>query len=174
MVMDMVGKVHQDRQSLCQKKILEKDGSLHLNVYSNDQQWWDLGKSEIERVTFSFDWSAHLERYILLKTPSELDKWFQSYEQLKGSQNKGKQKKSIPFSGCISQSMQMTSTDPARLQHMWSFQLIFSILLGFCCCCFLFLCFFSSFSECLLFPLWSRCNAPDLFYFYCISVFLSV
>ncbi len=35
--------------------------------------------------SFLFDWNAHLERYILLKTPPESDQWFQSYEQLKDS-----------------------------------------------------------------------------------------
>ncbi len=47
-------------------------------------------------------WSAHLEMYILLKTPLESVQWFQGYEQLKGSQNNRKQKKFTSFSGYIS------------------------------------------------------------------------
>ncbi len=51
----------------------------------------------IERVTFNFsflfNWSAHFYLYL-----NELDQWFQSYEQLKDSQNNRKQQKLIPFS----------------------------------------------------------------------------
>ncbi len=64
-----------------------------------------ISQSEVEHVTFSviyFNWIAHLKRYILLKTPSELDQWFQSCEQLKDSLNNRKQKKFISFSGYIS------------------------------------------------------------------------
>ncbi len=32
---------------------------------------------------FLLDWSSHYERYILLKTPLESDKWFQSYSNWK-------------------------------------------------------------------------------------------
>ena len=75
--------------------------------------WCNLGKSVWSRTCdiFSvlFDWSAHLERYILLKTPPELDQRFQSYQQLNDSQNNRKQKKFILFSGYISQSMLPTS-----------------------------------------------------------------
>ena len=53
-------------------------------------------------ISFLFDWSVHLESYILLKTPLESDQWFQSYEQileeqLKDSQNNRKPKKKILF-----------------------------------------------------------------------------
>ncbi len=75
--------------------------------------WCDPGKSVWNRIcdifSFLFDWCVHLERYILLKTPPESVQWYQSYEHLKGSQNNRKQKKSIPFSGCISQSIHPTS-----------------------------------------------------------------
>ena len=54
---------------------------------------------------FSTWLKSSLERYILLITPSESDHRFQSYEQLKDLLNNRKQKKWIPFSGCISQSM---------------------------------------------------------------------
>ncbi len=64
----------------------------------------------MQHFQFFFDWSAHLERYILLNTTPQSDQWFQSYEQLKDSQNNRKQKKFfIPFSGYISQSMLPTS-----------------------------------------------------------------
>ncbi len=60
-----------------------------------------LGKSVWSQAcdifSFLFDWTAYLKRYILLKTPLESDQWFQSYEQLKYSQNNRKQKKFIPF-----------------------------------------------------------------------------
>ena len=50
-------------------------------------------QSEIEHVTFSvFYLTESLERHILLKTPPESYQWFQSYKQLKGSQNNRKQK----------------------------------------------------------------------------------
>ena len=74
---------------------------------------WDLVESvesgTCDIFSFLFDWSAHMERYILFKTPPELDQWFQSYEQWNGSQNNRKQKKSIPFSGRVSQSIHPTS-----------------------------------------------------------------
>ncbi len=78
------------------------DSSFHY-------MWCDLGKSVWSRTcdifNFLFDWNAHLERYILLKTPPESDQWFQSYEQLKNSKNNRKLKKFIPFSGYLSLSM---------------------------------------------------------------------
>ncbi len=56
--------------------------------------WCDLRKSfwirKCDIFSFLFNWSAHLERYMLLKTPPESDQWFQSYEQLEDSQNKAK------------------------------------------------------------------------------------
>ena len=84
-----------------------------LQLYSDDStryllkqhyypyMWWDLRKSVWNRtcniLSFIFDWSTHLERYILLKTPPESDQWLQSYEQLKGSQNNRKQKEICSF-----------------------------------------------------------------------------
>ncbi len=60
-----------------------------------DYMWCDLLKSVGTRTcdifSFLFDWSAHLEKYILLKTPLELVQWFQGNEQLKDSQNNRKQ-----------------------------------------------------------------------------------
>ncbi len=59
--------------------------------------WCDLGKSvwslTCDIFSFLFDWSTHLDRYILLNTSPELDLWFQSYEQLKDCVNNRKQKK---------------------------------------------------------------------------------
>ena len=46
--------------------------------------------SYIWHFQFLFDCSAHLKRYILLKTPLESAQWFQGYEKLKGSQNNKK------------------------------------------------------------------------------------
>ena len=65
------------------------------------QLWCNLGISVRSQTcdifSFLFNWSAHLERYILLKTPPELDQWFQSYEQLKDSQNINRKQKKIHF-----------------------------------------------------------------------------
>ncbi len=66
-------------------------------------------QSEVEQVTFSVFYLIEVEMLILLKTPPESDQWLQSYEELKDSQNNRKQKKFIPFSGCISLSMLPTS-----------------------------------------------------------------
>ena len=67
--------------------------------------WCDLGKSVWSLIcdifSFQFDCSAHLERYILLKTPPESDQWFQGYEHLNDSLNNRKQRKFILFSGFI-------------------------------------------------------------------------
>ena len=69
----------------------------------------DQGKSVWNRpydiFNLLFDLRAHLERYILLKTPPKSDQWFISYEQLKDAQNNRKQEIFRPFSGHISQSM---------------------------------------------------------------------
>ncbi len=85
--------------------------SLFFHPYEIEgaYMWCDLAKSVWSRTydIFSclFDWSAHLLRYILLQTPPESDQWFQSYEQLTDSQNNRKQKKLIPLSGYISQTI---------------------------------------------------------------------
>ena len=50
-----------------------------LSVRQNtDHRVAELSITTIETVTFSFlfDCSAHLERYMLLKTPLESDQWF--------------------------------------------------------------------------------------------------
>ncbi len=95
--------------------------------------WCDLGKSVGSRTcdifSFLFGWSAHLvgssaqlERYLLLKTPPQLDQWCQSYEQLKGSQNNRKQKKYLFFFMAISHNQcSRLPTDPARSQHKSKF-----------------------------------------------------
>ena len=58
---------------------------LQQTVYQ--YMWCDLGESvrcwTCDIFSFLFDWSCHLERYILLKTSLELVQWFQGYEQLK-------------------------------------------------------------------------------------------
>ena len=63
--------------------------------------WCDLGESVWSQTcdifSFLFDWTAHLEKHILLKTSPELDQWFQGYEQLRDSQNNRKQKEIISF-----------------------------------------------------------------------------
>ena len=71
-----------------------QDGKIsHINITHGlvSSMWWNLGKSVWSRacdnLSFICDWSAHLERNILLKIPSKSDQWFQSYEQLKDSQN---------------------------------------------------------------------------------------
>ena len=57
--------------------------------------WCDLGKSvgsyTCDIFRFLIDWSAHLERYILQKTPIASIQWFRGYEILKDSQNNRKQ-----------------------------------------------------------------------------------
>ena len=68
--------------------------------------------------SFLFDSSTHEKRYILMKTPPESDQWFQSYSKMKNSHKNRKQKKYVPFSGCISQSM--LSTNYTRSQHILS------------------------------------------------------
>ena len=74
--------------------------------------WCDLGKSVWSRTcnifSFLFDWSAHLERYMLLKTHlnrTSGSKVMSNWNILKTIANK---KKKIPFSGYISQSMLLT------------------------------------------------------------------
>ncbi len=60
-----------------------------------DHMWCNLVGSvetcKCDIFSFLFDWSAHLKKYILLKTPLESVQWCQGYEQLKGSQNNRKQ-----------------------------------------------------------------------------------
>ncbi len=68
--------------------------------------------SELKHVTRTFSVFYLIEVLISRCTfcwKPKLDHWFQSYEQLKDSQNNRKQKKCIPFSGSISQSMLPTS-----------------------------------------------------------------
>ena len=65
----------------------------HMRCDLGNQVWsWTLWHFQ-----FVFDWNAHLEWYILLKTPPEFDQWFQSYEQVKDSQNNKKQKEIHSF-----------------------------------------------------------------------------
>ncbi len=85
--------------------------------------WCDLGKSVWSRTSdifsFLFDWSVHLEKYILLKAPPESDQWFQSYEQSKDSQKNRKQKKWIPFFLAVSHNrFSRLLSDSARSQHI--------------------------------------------------------
>ena len=87
-------------------------GKLNTMVYL--YVMWSRGISLKSNKTcdifnFLLDWSAHLERYILLKTPPQSDQWFQSYNLLKDTQNNRKQQKFISFSGHISQSVLLTS-----------------------------------------------------------------
>ncbi len=64
--------------------------------------WCDLGKSVWSRTcnsfSFLFDWSAHLERYIVVKIPPE-----PVVPKLWAIKGFSKQKKCIPFPGYISQ-----------------------------------------------------------------------
>ena len=50
--------------------------------------WCNLGESVRSRTydifSFLFDWSPHLERYILFETPFVSVQWFQGYEQIEG------------------------------------------------------------------------------------------
>ena len=93
--------------------ISEKKYSIYKQIITI--LWCDLGKSVWSQTcdifSFLFDWSAHLDRYILLKNPPESDQWFQSYEHLKDSVNnkKKKEKKEISFSDYIVQSKLPTS-----------------------------------------------------------------
>ncbi len=68
---------------------------FQFNDCDVSDMWCDLGESVGSRTcdifSFLFDWSPHLERYILQKTPPESDQWFQSYNNwkiLKTIQNK--------------------------------------------------------------------------------------
>ncbi len=74
---------------------------LRLSFLPMYNLWCNLGKSvwswTCDIVRLVFDWIAHLERYILLKTPLESDQWFQSYEQLKDSQNNRKKTNETNF-----------------------------------------------------------------------------
>ena len=83
--------------------------------------WCDLGESvrccTCDIFSFLFDWHAHLERYILLKTPLESVQWFQGYEQLKGFQNN---RNSFLFLAISHNQCCRLPTDPARSQHILS------------------------------------------------------
>ena len=86
---------------------------FNFNLAFGAYMWSDLAESVGSRkhkiYSFIFDKSTFLEWCIMLKIPPESNHWFQSYEQLKDPQNNRKQKKFIPFSGYISQSMLPTS-----------------------------------------------------------------
>ncbi len=83
--------------------------------------WCDLGKSvgtqTCDIFSFLFDWSAHLQRYILLKTPPESDQWFQGYEQLKILRTIENNRNSFPLVVYQNQYCRLP-TDPARSQHI--------------------------------------------------------
>ena len=89
MLCDLLGIAQLTDKTLSQKELLKYRELLLILCY----------------IIFLFDSGAHLERYILLKTPPKSNQWFQSYEQLKDSQNYRKQKKFIPLSGYSSISM---------------------------------------------------------------------
>ena len=99
------------------KVILIAMNCSHNNFHSIldllSHMWCHLGKSVWSQTCdffiFLFDWSAHLEGYILLKPPPELDQWFQSYSNWRILKTIKKQKKYIPFSDFMSQSMLLTS-----------------------------------------------------------------
>ena len=63
-----------------QNVVMIRDTPFLCNCMYN--MWCDLGESVGSRTcdifSFLFDWSAHLKRYILLKTLPESDQWFQS------------------------------------------------------------------------------------------------
>ena len=96
--------------------ILERD--ICQGPSDHQSNWWCIldkmwnGATQLNKwvqLNSFVNLLSHLERYILLKTPPELDQWFQNYEQLKDSQSNRKQKKFIPLSSYISQSMLLTS-----------------------------------------------------------------
>ncbi len=79
-------------------------------------------KSKWDIFRFLFDWSAYLDSYILLKTQPESGQWFQSYEQLKDSQNNRKQKKFNSFFGLglyLTTNASNFRLDSARSQHIF-------------------------------------------------------
>ncbi len=74
-----------------------KDNHFAMLLLQKKLKKYVMRSSRISRnwhmwhFSFLFDWSAHLERYNLLKTSLESVQWFQGYEQLNGSQNNRKQ-----------------------------------------------------------------------------------
>ncbi len=88
------------------------------HMWCNLRNVWSL---TCDFFSFLFDWSAHLERYILIKkNPPESDQWFQSYEQLKDSQNNSKTKESHSFFWLYLtiNAQDFLLTDSTRLQHI--------------------------------------------------------
>ena len=98
-------------------KICEISFYLHISTYwyckRGRERYLISRESSLKSNMWYFQFSIWLKRSLeeehFAETLPESDKWFQSYEQLKDYQNKRKQKKFIPFSGYISQSMPTTS-----------------------------------------------------------------
>ena len=68
--------------------------------------------------SFLLDWSAHLERYILLKTPLESVQWFQmsNWRVLRTIENN---RNSFLFLATSHNQCCRLPTDPARSQHIY-------------------------------------------------------
>ena len=114
-------------QPNCMVKLFGYIKRLHM--------WCDLGKSVGTRTcnifSFLFEWSAHLERYILLKTPPELVQWFQINEQLKDSQNR---KRKEFFFIVLHNQCSHLATDSARSQRIFHhIVLVFTTKYAACC-----------------------------------------
>ena len=82
----------------------------------------DLGESNGSRTcnifSFLLDWNAHLERYILLKTPLELVQWFQGYDQLKILRTMEIVEIHLELLAISHNQYCQLPTDPARSQHI--------------------------------------------------------
>ncbi len=95
--------------------------TLVSSVLTNNIIWCNLGESVGTRTcdifSFLFDWSAHLEKYILLKSPLELVQWFQGYEQLKVLRTIENNRYSFLFLAISHNQCCRLLTDPARSQQ---------------------------------------------------------
>ncbi len=98
-------------------------------------------KQNMWHFQFLLDWSAYMERYILMKTSPESDQWFQSYEQLKDSQNNRKQTKRNAFLFLATSHNQCSwlQTDSARSQRIYTCTKHQLTLWAACLCCTIFL-----------------------------------
>ena len=109
---------------VCTSKMLDNIGLSYMRlagvfIHELFKRIHRVPNCEVEHVAFSvfYDWSAHLEKYILLKTPPQLNRWFQSYEQLKDCQQN---KKNHSFLATSHNQCSRLLTDSARAQHILS------------------------------------------------------
>ncbi len=85
--------------------------------------WCDLGESVGSRtcdiISSLFDWSPHLEMYILLKTLPESDQWFQSYSNWKVLRTIENKRNGFLFLAISHNQCSWLLTDPAWSQHIY-------------------------------------------------------